>query len=320
MIPVSSFNNQRVALFGLGGSGLATAQALAMGGAEVVAWDDNPASVEKAKAQNINCIDLRNADWSDLAALVLAPGVPLTHPAPHWTVALAHENDVPIIGDVELFQRALKASGTNAKLIAITGTNGKSTTTALTAHMLKTAGLYVQMGGNIGTAVLLLDPPKDNMVYVVECSSYQIDLAPGLSPDVGMLLNLTPDHLDRHGTMENYAEVKSRLVAKSQQAIISTDDTYCHQIIDQLTGKTQVQQISTRNPVSRGFWADTGRITKCDADGQTSLANLKTALALPGNHNAQNALAAGVDKMTVPLSVSETHSLRNVRRTHAQGA
>ncbi len=157
---------------------------------------------------------------------MLAPGVPLTHPKPHWTVALAREAGVPIIGDVELFalERARKAP--DAPFIAITGTNGKSTTTALVAHILKTVGRDVQMGGNIGDPVLTLDPFAPGRVYVVECSSFQIDLAPSLKPSVGVHLNLTPDHLDRHGSMENYAGIKERLVAAADIAVIGMDDDW----------------------------------------------------------------------------------------------
>ncbi|HEY4142402.1 MAG TPA: UDP-N-acetylmuramoyl-L-alanine--D-glutamate ligase, partial [Pseudolabrys sp.] len=150
MIPVATFVGQTVAVFGLGASGLLSAQALAAGGADVIAWDDNDIKVEVAKAANIKTQNLRELDWSKIAALVLAPGVPLTHPQPHWSAVLAKKAGVEIIGDIELFclQRAM--SGAACPLIAITGTNGKSTTTALITHLLKSAGLDAQMGGNIG--------------------------------------------------------------------------------------------------------------------------------------------------------------------------
>ncbi|HEX5933681.1 MAG TPA: Mur ligase family protein, partial [Pseudorhizobium sp.] len=195
MIPVTTFSGRKVALFGLGGSGLATAQALVAGGAEVTAWDDNPDSVAKAAQSGIPTADLRGLDWPAQAAFVLSPGVPLTHPKPHWSVDLARASGVDIIGDVELFVRERRAHAPDCPLIAITGTNGKSTTTALIAHILKDSGRDTQLGGNIGTAVLTLEPPKAERYYVVECSSYQIDLAPTLDPTAGILLNLTPDHL-----------------------------------------------------------------------------------------------------------------------------
>ena len=239
MIPVTTFAGRAVALFGLGGSGLVTAKALLAGGAEVVAFDDNPDSVSKAAADGVPTANLREQDFSRFSALVLAPGVPLTHPQPHWTVDLAHRAGIEIIGDIELFCRELAAKQFAAPLVAITGTNGKSTTTALIAHVLKQAGRDVQMGGNIGRAVLDLDPVSDNepaaQAYVVECSSYQIDLAPSLEPSVGVLLNVTPDHLERHGTIENYAGIKERLVAKADLAVLGVDDDYCLDIAGRLT-------------------------------------------------------------------------------------
>src|SRR5262249_35355528 len=195
MIPVSTFAGKTVALFGLGASGLAAARALLAGGAEVVAFDDTEASVAKAKEAGVAVADLRHIDWSGLAALVLAPGVPLTHPAPHWVVGLARNAAVPVIGDIELFCRERRKLAPEAPFIAITGTNGKSTTTALIAHLFAQAQYDAQLGGNIGTAILSLDPPAQGRVHVIECSSFQIDLAPTLDPSVGILLNLTEDHL-----------------------------------------------------------------------------------------------------------------------------
>ena len=142
MIAATTFRGKKVALFGLGGSGLATAEALQAGGAIVSAWDDNPASVAKASEKGIATADLAKADWSQFDAFVLSPGVPLTHPKPHWTVDIARAAKVEIIGDVELFARERKAQAPSAPFIAITGTNGKSTTTALIAHVLKAAGRY----------------------------------------------------------------------------------------------------------------------------------------------------------------------------------
>ena len=200
MIPVRSFAGKRVAVFGLGGSGLVSAQALVAGGADVVASDDSAASIAKAKEAGIATADLWTLDWSRLAALVLAPGVPFTHPEPHWSVVLAKNAGVEVIGDIELFCRERRALAPHSPFIAITGTNGKSTTTALIAHILRAAGKDVQMGGNIGTAILSLEPPAEHRFHVIECSSYQIDLAPTIDPSVGILINLSPDHLDRHGT------------------------------------------------------------------------------------------------------------------------
>ena len=213
MIPITTFANKKVAIFGLGGSGLASASALLAGGADVVAFDDNAASVAKANAAGIPTADLHDVDWSKIASLVLAPGVPLTHPAPHWAAALAQKAGVEVIGDIELFCRERRRRAPGAPFVAITGTNGKSTTTALIAHLAASAGMDAQLGGNIGTAILSLAPPRPDRVHVIECSSYQIDLAPSLDPSVGILINLSEDHLDRHGSMDHYAAVKERLVA-----------------------------------------------------------------------------------------------------------
>ena len=293
MIPVTALKGQSVALFGLGGSGLVTAAALAAGGATVIAWDDNPASVDKAADQGIATQNLRLIDWSDVDALVLAPGVPLTNPQPHWTVDLANKANVPIIGDIELFSRELVAAGRVAPLVAITGTNGKSTTTALIAHVLAEAGRDVQMGGNIGRAVLDLDAISEtdpaNQVYVVECSSYQIDLAPSLAPHIGLLLNLTPDHLERHGTMENYGAIKERLVAAADLAVIGCDDAYCRSIAERLSkAAVPTQRVSAGGQDADIRFQD-GLLT---GEGAERLADLRAIGALRGQHNGQNAAAA----------------------------
>ncbi|MEM9999979.1 MAG: UDP-N-acetylmuramoyl-L-alanine--D-glutamate ligase [Pseudomonadota bacterium] len=270
MIRVTHMAGRKVAVFGLGGSGLSTAHALAQGGADIVAFDDNPQRVAEAGAAGIATDDLRDIAWDTLDALVLSPGVPLSHPKPHWTVDLANKAGVPIIGDVELFCRELAHRDVHAWLVAITGTNGKSTTTALIAHMLRAGGCDVAVGGNIGTPVLELDEPVDGRIFVVECSSYQIDLAPSLAPDVGVLLNITPDHLDRHGTMENYASIKERLVARATHSVIGVDDDWCRAIADRRQEPTD--RISVH--------ADHGRL------------DLSAAPSLRGAHNLQNALVA----------------------------
>ncbi len=220
MIPVTTFAGQRVAVFGLGKSGMGTVRALIAGGADVLAWDDTPSARASALAADLPVIDLKDADWSAVAALVLAPGVPLTHPEPHWTVAKARAAGVEVIGDVELFMRERAAIAPGSAVIAVTGTNGKSTTTALIAHVLAAAGQDVSMGGNIGVAVLDLAPFASGRVHVLELSSFQIDLTPSLSATVGVHLNITPDHLDRHGpendkalALRNYGALKERLVS-----------------------------------------------------------------------------------------------------------
>ncbi len=309
MIPTLTLKNKHVALFGLGGSGLATAKAIRDGGAQVIAWDDNPESVARAAAQGITVQDLREADWSAFSAFVLSPGVPLTHPKPHWSVDLAHQAQVPVIGDVELFCRernAAMAAGADCPFVAITGTNGKSTTTALIAHIIKASGRDMQLGGNIGTAVLSLEPPVNARNYVVECSSYQIDLAPSLNPSAGILLNLTPDHLDRHGTMEHYAAIKERLVAGSDTAIVAVDDAYCVAIADRLEkqGKKLIR-FSKDQVLENGFYAQGADIYRADNGRAELLVSLAGIGSLRGAHNAQNALAALIACLTIGLSLED---------------
>ena len=297
MIPITTFAGKKVAVFGLGGSGLVSASALLAGGADVVGYDDNEQSVAKANSAGIPTADLRTADWSKFAALVLAPGVPLTHPTPHWTVRLAQQAAVPVIGDIELFCRERADIAPGAPFVAITGTNGKSTTTALVTHLAASAGMDVQMGGNIGTAILSLAPPRASLiqplrVHVIECSSYQIDLAPSLDPSVGILINLSEDHLDRHGDMEHYAAVKERLIAgvpRQGTAIVGVDDEWCQEIAGriELTGK-RVVRISVRRRLTEGLYVDRQRIMR----GNVAVADISGIGSLRGSHNAQNAACA----------------------------
>ncbi|PDS39746.1 UDP-N-acetylmuramoyl-L-alanine--D-glutamate ligase [Rhizobium anhuiense] len=306
MIPVTTLKDRKVALFGLGGSGFATARALISGGADVTAWDDNPDSVAKAAAEGIRTEDLHTIDWSQQALFVLSPGVPLTHPKPHWTVDLARAAVVDIVGDVELFVRERRAHAPDCPFIAITGTNGKSTTTALIAHILKSSGYDTQLGGNIGTAVLTLDPPKTGRYYVVECSSYQIDLAPTLNPSAGILLNLTPDHLDRHGTMQHYADIKERLVAGSDVAIVGADDSHSVLIADRVErAGVKVVRISRRNVVADGIYAEGTRLIQAAGGAMLPFADLDGIQTLRGSHNAQNAAAAVAACLAVGVSAAD---------------
>ncbi len=293
MIPATTFAGRRVAVFGLGGSGIATAQALVAGGAEVFAWDDAAASREKAADAGVPIGDLRVAAWAGFGALVLSPGVPLTHPMPHWTVDRAREAGVEIIGDIELFCRERRKRAPQAPFIAITGTNGKSTTTALIAHLLRTSGRDVQLGGNIGTAILSLEPPGTGRYHVVECSSFQIDLAPTLDPTVGVLLNLSPDHIDRHGTVENYAAIKERLVAAAGTAVIGVDDDRSSTIADRLArAGRHVVRVSKRTPLTAGVTVLDGSVVEIADAGVHRIAALAGIPTLRGAHNAQNAAAA----------------------------
>jgi UDP-N-acetylmuramoylalanine--D-glutamate ligase len=305
VIPVTSFAGQRVAVFGLGGSGLASASALLAGGADVVGWDDSADKVAHATSAGIPTGNLDQLDWSRIAALVLAPGVPLTHPAPHWSVARARAAGIDVIGDIELFCRERNKHAPNAPFIAITGTNGKSTTTALIAHLLRTSGHDVQLGGNIGTAILSLEPLTSARAYVIECSSYQIDLAPTLNPAIGVLLNISEDHLDRHGTLENYAALKQRLVAGvplNGWAVVGVDDPWSRAAADHAehVGKRAVR-VSVERTLSDGLYVQDNEIIRA-AGGQTQrIARLGGIGSLRGLHNAQNAACAAAAALALDL-------------------
>jgi UDP-N-acetylmuramoylalanine--D-glutamate ligase len=306
MIPVTTFAGKKVALFGLGASGLASASALLAGGADVVAFDDTEPGVEKARAAGIPITDLRHIDWSKVSALVLAPGVPLTHPAPHWTVGLARNAAVEVIGDIELFCRERRRTAPNSPFIAITGTNGKSTTTALVAHLLTAANYDAQLGGNIGTAILSLDPPAPGRAHVIECSSFQIDLAPSLDPSIGILLNVTEDHLDRHGTLRLYAAIKERLVAGVQgggTAIVGVDDNFCQAIADRIgrAGK-RIERVSVRRPLSDGFYVEADQVMRAAGGTARSVVHIGGIGSLRGAHNAQNAACATAAGLALGLS------------------
>jgi UDP-N-acetylmuramoylalanine--D-glutamate ligase len=309
MIPVTIFAGREVAVFGLGLSGIAAARALAAGGAKVTAFDDTEKARAAAAAQGIAVDDLAAADWSRFAALVLAPGIPLTHPKPHWTVERARGAGVEIIGDIELFFRERAKQGAAGKVVAITGTNGKSTTTALTAHLLQEAGRRVALGGNIGKAVLDLDPFAPALTYVLELSSFQIDLTPSLAPDAGCLLNVTPDHLDRHGSVEAYAAIKARIFAhlpRDGTAVVGIDDPYARAIAEALHGQFKVERISVGTPVATGVWARDATLFEMEAGTERARASLAGIGSLRGAHNWQNAAAAyalarsqGLDAATI---------------------
>jgi UDP-N-acetylmuramoylalanine--D-glutamate ligase len=305
VIAVTTFAGRKVAVFGLGGSGLASASALIAGGADVVGWDDNAIQVAHAVRAGIPTANLRDIDWSKIATLVLAPGVSLTHPAPHWSVAHAYTAGIDVIGDIELFCRERNDHAPNAPFIAITGTNGKSTTTALVAHLLRTAGHDAQLGGNIGTPILSLESLTPAHAYVIECSSYQIDLAPGLNPSVGILLNVSEDHLDRHGTMENYAALKERLVAGvplNGWAIIGVDDDWSRAAADRVerAGK-RVVRVSVERSLTDGLYVEDNQIIRAASGHTEAIARLDGIGSLRGLHNAQNAACAAAAALALDL-------------------
>nr|WP_312160423.1 UDP-N-acetylmuramoyl-L-alanine--D-glutamate ligase [Brevundimonas diminuta] len=323
MIPVPGFEGRRVAVFGLGRSGITAARALQAGGAIPVLWDDGVSGRMQAEAEGFLVEDLTRADWSGFAALVLSPGAPLTHPKPHWTVERAHEAGVPVIGDVELFARALAAlpPGERPRVVAITGTNGKSTTTALIGWVLKQAGLSVHIGGNIGIGVLALPEPTADAVYVIEVSSYQLDLTTSFAPDVAILTNVSPDHLDRHGGLEGYVAAKLRIFQAQGDgalALVGVDEEWGRKAAADLraqgrrvctvstsahprggvdperaasttpTGGLQPKNWVPASAGMSGIGAEPGALIVEDA----VLADLTAARSLPGRHNAQNAAFA----------------------------
>lgn len=300
MIPITVYKDKTVALFGLGITGLSAAKALSAGGAKVIVWDENESRCATAQEQGFEVADLNEADWSQFDALLLSPGVPLTHPEPHWTVKKAQEFSVPIIGDTELFFQEFLHRGQQDRVLALTGTNGKSTTTALTTHILNEAGETAIMGGNIGFGVL--DMPdfassdsEAGKIYVLELSSYQIDLTPSLCPTAAGLLNITPDHIDRHGTVEHYAEVKAKIfanLAEDNLAVISFDDVYCEQIALGLSTKSDVMFVSSEPNIGNGILLDDSGFTIISDRAQGRRVDLSQASNLRGKHNAQNAAFA----------------------------
>jgi len=293
MIDLSFLKGQRIAVMGLARSGLAAAQALAEGGADVLAWDDGEGGRDAARQAGLPLTDLQQADWSGISALILSPGIPHTHPAPHPVAARAKAAGVPIIGDVELLRRAQR----DAAYIGITGTNGKSTTTALTGHILSAAGTPVQVGGNLGIPVLTFEALGRGGVYVLEMSSYQLELTPSLGYDAAVLLNITPDHLDRHGGMDGYIAAK-RLVfrpgAANPVAIIGVDEPNTRAMHESLKaeGGRRLWPISAEIFAPGGVSAPDGILIDDTEGGTARVLDLRECPALPGRHNWQNACAA----------------------------
>ena len=313
MIPVTSFAGHEVAVFGLGASGRSTCRALLAGGARVAAWDDGEPARTAASGEGVHVVDLATADWSRFAALILAPGVPLTHPTPHWTVQRAAEAGIEVIGDIELFFRERARLSPSSEVICITGTNGKSTTTALIAHVLAAAGADVQMGGNIGVPVLDLEPPDGKRIHVLEMSTFQIDLTPSLAPTIGVLLNLSPDHLDRHGTMERYAAIKESLVARSGTAVVGIDDPLSVAIANRVAAKGIPVYANSSLGASPGwtplFFGHGDRLRSAVGDAPAKdLGSLAGIGSLRGRHNMQNALAAlAAASLALPAVALEQH-------------
>ncbi|MFN3910556.1 UDP-N-acetylmuramoyl-L-alanine--D-glutamate ligase [Hyphomonas sp.] len=330
MIRISEYFARDVAVYGLGRTGLSAALALKAGGARVHAWDDNEETRAKAEAAGIALSDINKRDWQTFAALVLSPGIPYKFPQPHRLVRMAEMTGVPVIGDMELFARAVQAmpERSRPKVVGITGTNGKSTTTALIGHILKEAGRDVRVGGNIGTGVLDLAPLHSNAVYVLELSSYQLDLVKSLRCNVAVMLNLSPDHLDRHGGMDGYQTAKMRLFQNQTPqdvAVIGFDDLYTQSMAIGLSasGPQKVTQISSTYTLGKGVSAVEGRLYDNMGGKAEFIGKLEDCPALQGRHNFQNAAAAyaacralGLDPSTIMAGLKTfpglAHRMENV--------
>ena len=306
MIPVRGFQGERVAVLGLGRSGLAAARALAAGGATPLVWDDGAEARERAAAEGFDVADpARPGALDGVAALVVSPGIPHLYPAPHPAIAAALDLGIPVDNDVGLFFRSFATPEWERmdrvpKVVAVTGSNGKSTTTALIAHLLAAAGRPVQTGGNIGRGVLDLDPGADGSVTVLELSSYQTDLARALTPDIAVFTNLSPDHLDRHGGMGGYFAAKRRLFAEGgpDRAVIGVDEAEGRFLADQLgqgPADDRVIRISAARKLGDFGWsvfARKGFLAEWRKGRQIAAVDLRGIAGLPGAHNHQNACAA----------------------------
>ena len=306
MIPVKGFDGQRVAVLGLGRSGLTAARALAAGGATALCWDDGQAARERAESEGLTLHDLSKREaFEGVAALIVSPGIPHLYPAPNVHVARAMEEGVPVDNDVGLFFRSLGDRSWDKfdlapRVIAITGSNGKSTTAALIHHCLTASGRESQLAGNIGRGVLGIDPPGDGGIIVLELSSYQTELARSLTPDIAVFTNLSPDHLDRHGGYGGYFAAKRRLFAEGgpDRAVIGVDEVEGRYLADQMTeglGDDRVIRVSVAGHAKGPGWNVTvkkGFLAESRKARQNGSIDLRPISGLPGRHNHQNAAAA----------------------------
>ena len=306
MIPVQGLTGAKVAILGLGRSGLSAARALAAGGAVPICWDDNPAARAAAQAEGFDCVDLGKAGvFDDIARLIVSPGIPHLYPAPNPVIVAAQDAGVPVDNDIGLFFQSFATLAWDnfdvvPKIIAITGSNGKSTTSALVHHILKHAGRPTQLAGNIGRGVLDIEPAIDGEVVVLELSSYQTDLARNLTPDVAVFTNLSPDHLDRHAGMGGYFAAKRRLFAEGgpDRAVIGVDEPEGRFLAGQLSegaADDRVIRVSVDRKLTGLGWqvfARKGFLSEYRGGKQIGSIDLRSITGLPGAHNHQNACAA----------------------------
>ena len=305
MIPVRGYAGATVAVLGLGRSGRATAQALAAGGARPVVWDDSQPAREAAEAEGLEVRDLTKPGAFDgVAALITSPGIPHLYPQPNPVIAAAYEAGVPVDNDIGLFFRSAATEDwaemdVVPRVIAVTGSNGKSTTSALIHHILIENGRPAQLAGNIGRGVLSIDPPDEGGVVVLELSSYQTELARALTPDVAVLTNLSPDHLDRHGGFGGYFAAKARLftIGGPDRAVIGVDEKEGRFLANQLSEGVEddrVIRISVDRKLTEGWtvFARKGFLSEYRKGRQVASIDLRAVPGLPGAHNHQNACAA----------------------------
>lgn len=293
---LQSLEKKSFLVYGLARTSTAVAKVLGKAGAVIYAGDDDPVKVEKfCNEHSVKPYDPEEQDWSDIATLILSPGVPFTHPEPHDVVKEAREAGVEILCDIELFFRIVPAG----KTIGITGTNGKSTTACLVHHLLKETGRDVVLAGNIGNPVFTLSIPKQDQIIVLELSSFQIDLMPRFRPCISVLTNITPDHLDRHGTIENYAEVKSRIFGMSegsegQIGVICTDDEYGQKIFGEVKEEGRdLIEVSTVKDLNDGVYVEDDHLFDAlGEDEPQDIGDLSDIPSLKGIHNYQNAACA----------------------------
>lgn len=293
MINLFYFARFPVAVFGLGRSGIATCKALMKADAEVWAWDDNEDARQRAREAGIPLVDLYLCNWKELTTLVLSPGIPHTHPEPHAVAKMAQAADVEIVCDIELLARAQR----DASYIGITGTNGKSTTTAIIGHVLQTSGRLAEVGGNLGIPALDLEPLDNEGTYVLEMSSYQLERTVSITWDVAVLLNVSPDHLERHGGMDGYIAAKKSIFHRQtdpRSAILCVDDKHTQAVYEELkdTGDQIIVPVSAERRVHGGVYVLDGWLYDDTAGQEQAVCDLKKIPSLPGTHNWQNAAAA----------------------------
>ncbi|MEP2028098.1 MAG: UDP-N-acetylmuramoyl-L-alanine--D-glutamate ligase [Paracoccaceae bacterium] len=306
MIPTRGYAGKKVAVLGLGRSGLSAALSLREGNAEPICWDDNPDARKAAEKEGLTVFDLRkHGAFEDVATLIVSPGIPHLYPSPNPVVTLANVAGVPVDNDIGLFFRSFATPDWNGfdttpRVIAVTGSNGKSTTSALVHHILIHVGRPAQLAGNIGRGVLDIDPAIDGEVVVLELSSYQTELARALTPDIAVFTNLTPDHLDRHAGLGGYFAAKRRLFAEGgpDRAIVGVDEPEGQFLAGQLReghADDRVIDISSGQKLSGPGWhvfARKGFLSEYRNGRQVGSIDLRSVTGLPGAHNHQNACAA----------------------------